>query len=77
LILADDSFIVREGLREILSAQPGVDVVAVCGDLDRLLEAVRSRNRTSSSPTSARPRRTPMRGFRRRPGYETPTLTWA
>jgi DNA-binding NarL/FixJ family response regulator len=40
LILADDSFIVREGLREILSAQPGVDVVAVCGDLDRLLEAV-------------------------------------
>jgi DNA-binding NarL/FixJ family response regulator len=40
LILADDSFIVREGLREILSAQPGVDVVARCGDLDRLLEAV-------------------------------------
>jgi DNA-binding NarL/FixJ family response regulator len=40
LILADDSFIVREGLREILSAQPGVDVVAVCGDLDRLLEDV-------------------------------------
>jgi DNA-binding NarL/FixJ family response regulator len=40
LILADDSFIVREGLREILSAQPGVDVVALCGDLDRLLEAV-------------------------------------
>jgi DNA-binding NarL/FixJ family response regulator len=40
VILADDSFIVREGLREILSAQPGVDVVAACGDLDRLLEAV-------------------------------------
>jgi DNA-binding NarL/FixJ family response regulator len=40
VILADDSFIVREGLREILSAQPGVDVVATCGDLDRLLEAV-------------------------------------
>ena len=40
LILADDSFIVREGLREILSAQPGVDVVAACGDLDGLLEAV-------------------------------------
>ena len=41
VILAEDSFIVREGLREILAAQPGVDVVAACGDLDGLLEAVR------------------------------------
>jgi DNA-binding NarL/FixJ family response regulator len=40
VILAEDSFIVREGLREILAAQPGVDVVAACGDLDGLLEAV-------------------------------------
>jgi DNA-binding NarL/FixJ family response regulator len=39
VILAEDSFIVREGLREILAAQPGVDVVAACGDLDGLLEA--------------------------------------
>jgi DNA-binding NarL/FixJ family response regulator len=40
VILAEDSFIVREGLREILAAQPGLDVAAACGDLDGLLEAV-------------------------------------
>jgi DNA-binding NarL/FixJ family response regulator len=40
LILAEDSFIVREGLREILAAQASVEVVATCGDLDGLLEAV-------------------------------------
>jgi DNA-binding NarL/FixJ family response regulator len=40
LILAEDSFIVREGLREILSSQPGMDVAAACADLDGLLEAV-------------------------------------
>jgi DNA-binding NarL/FixJ family response regulator len=44
VILAEDSFIVREGLREILAAQPGVDVVAACGDLDGLLEAVRDQD---------------------------------
>jgi DNA-binding NarL/FixJ family response regulator len=41
LILAEDSFIVREGLRELLAARPDVDVVAARGDLDGLLEAVR------------------------------------
>jgi DNA-binding NarL/FixJ family response regulator len=41
VILAEDSFIVREGLREILAAQPRVDVAATSGDLDGLLEAVR------------------------------------
>ena len=40
LILAEDSFIVREGLREILAAHPGLDVVAACDDLDGLLDAV-------------------------------------
>jgi DNA-binding NarL/FixJ family response regulator len=40
VILGEDSFIVREGLREILASQPGVEVVAACGDLDGLLEAV-------------------------------------
>jgi DNA-binding NarL/FixJ family response regulator len=40
VILAEDSFIVREGLRELLEARPDVDVVAVCGDLDGLLGAV-------------------------------------
>jgi DNA-binding NarL/FixJ family response regulator len=41
VVLGEDSFIVREGLREILATQPEVDVVAACGDLDELLEAVR------------------------------------
>jgi DNA-binding NarL/FixJ family response regulator len=40
VILAEDSFIVREGLREILAAQPNVDVAATSGDLDGLLDAV-------------------------------------
>jgi DNA-binding NarL/FixJ family response regulator len=40
VILAEDSFIVREGLQEILAGEPGVDVVAACADLDGLLEAV-------------------------------------
>jgi DNA-binding NarL/FixJ family response regulator len=40
VILGEDSFIVREGLREILASHPGVEVVAACGDLDGLLEAV-------------------------------------
>jgi DNA-binding NarL/FixJ family response regulator len=44
VILAEDSFIVREGLREILALQPGVDVVAACGDLDGLLGAVRDQD---------------------------------
>jgi DNA-binding NarL/FixJ family response regulator len=40
VILGEDSFIVREGLRELLAAEPGVDVVAVAGDLDGLLGVV-------------------------------------
>lgn len=40
VVLAEDSFIVREGLREILSAHERVDVVASVGDLDELLAAV-------------------------------------
>lgn len=40
LILGEDSFIVREGLRELLASHPEVEVLAACGDLDELLEAV-------------------------------------
>src|SRR4051812_7725960 len=39
--MADDSLIVREGIRQLLEAQPDVEVVAACADLDSLLEAVR------------------------------------
>jgi DNA-binding NarL/FixJ family response regulator len=36
--MADDSLIVREGIRQLLAAQPDVEVVAMCSDLDSLLE---------------------------------------
>ena len=40
LVLAEDHYFVREGVRRLLEAQPGIEVAAVCGDLDSLLEAV-------------------------------------
>jgi DNA-binding NarL/FixJ family response regulator len=38
--LAEDNLLVREGIRRLLEAQDGVEVVAVCGSLDTLLQAV-------------------------------------
>jgi DNA-binding NarL/FixJ family response regulator len=40
VIVADDSFIVREGLRELLAAGAGIEVVGTCGDLGALLASV-------------------------------------
>jgi DNA-binding NarL/FixJ family response regulator len=40
VILADDSFILREGLRELLATRTAVEVVEVCADLEALLGAV-------------------------------------
>ena len=40
LVLADDHYLVREGVRRLLAAQPGLEVVAVCADLDSMLAAV-------------------------------------
>jgi DNA-binding NarL/FixJ family response regulator len=40
--VADDSLIVREGVSQILGRQPDLEVVASCGDLPSLLEAVDS-----------------------------------
>jgi DNA-binding NarL/FixJ family response regulator len=40
IAVADDSLIVREGVAQILAAQPEMQVVASCGDLPSLLEAV-------------------------------------
>jgi DNA-binding NarL/FixJ family response regulator len=42
VVLAEDNFIVREGLREILAAHDRIDVVAAVADLDGLLAAVES-----------------------------------
>ena len=38
--LAEDSLIVREGIQQLLATEPDIEVVASCGDLDSLLEAV-------------------------------------
>jgi DNA-binding NarL/FixJ family response regulator len=40
LVLAEDHYLLREGIRHLLESQPDVDVAAVCGDLGSLLEAV-------------------------------------
>ena len=40
VVLAEDQYLVREGLRSVLETQKGLDVVAVCGDLDSLLVTV-------------------------------------
>jgi DNA-binding NarL/FixJ family response regulator len=40
VVLAEDQYIVREGIRRLLETQPGVEIAAVCGDLDSLLAAV-------------------------------------
>jgi DNA-binding NarL/FixJ family response regulator len=38
--LAEDSFIVREGIQQLLASAPDVEIVASCADLGTLIEAV-------------------------------------
>jgi DNA-binding NarL/FixJ family response regulator len=40
LVIADDSLIAREGVRQVLAGEPDIDVVASCDSLDELREAV-------------------------------------
>ena len=40
LVLAEDHYLVREGVRRLLELRPEFEVVAVCGDLGSLLAAV-------------------------------------
>jgi len=40
LVLAEDHYLVREGMLRLLEARPDLDVVAVCDDLSSLLAAV-------------------------------------
>jgi len=42
LVLAEDEYLVREGVRQLLETQPELEVAAVCGDLSSLLAAVAS-----------------------------------
>jgi DNA-binding NarL/FixJ family response regulator len=40
LVVAEDNYLVREGVRRVLETQPDLEVAAVCGDLPSLLTAV-------------------------------------
>jgi DNA-binding NarL/FixJ family response regulator len=40
LVIAEDQYLVREGLRRLLDARDDLEVAALCGDLDSLLAAV-------------------------------------
>ena len=40
LVLAEDQFLVREGVRRLLETRPDIQVAAACEDLDSLLAAV-------------------------------------
>ena len=40
VVVADDSFIVREGVQQVLARALEVEVVASCGDADSVLEAI-------------------------------------
>ena len=40
LVMAEDDYLVREGVRRLLETQSDLEVAAVCDDLDSLLAAV-------------------------------------
>jgi DNA-binding NarL/FixJ family response regulator len=40
LVVAEDHYLVREGIRRVLETRPELEVAAVCGDLESLLAAV-------------------------------------
>ena len=40
IVLAEDQYLVREGLRRLLDTRAELEIAAVCGDLDSLLDAV-------------------------------------
>ena len=42
VVLAEDSYLAREGIEQVLQAAPGIEVVATCDDLDSLLAAIQA-----------------------------------
>jgi DNA-binding NarL/FixJ family response regulator len=40
VVLAEDHYLVREGIRQLIEAEPEIDLVAVCEDLDSLIKAI-------------------------------------
>ena len=43
VVLGEDSYLVREGLRQVLAGAPQLEVAAECGDADALLRAIEER----------------------------------
>jgi len=43
VVLGEDSYLVREGLRQILAGAPELELVAECGDADELLREIEER----------------------------------
>jgi len=42
VVLAEDNYLVREGIHRLLESEPDVEVVATCGDRDALVAAISS-----------------------------------
>lgn len=40
LVLAEDNYLLREGVRRLIEAQPDLELVAVCEDYDTLVDAI-------------------------------------
>jgi len=40
VVLAEDNYLVREGVRRLIEAQPELELIAVCDELDSLLAAI-------------------------------------
>lgn len=44
IVLVDDHAIVREGFKRLIEAEPGLEVIAECGDADEALETILASN---------------------------------
>jgi DNA-binding NarL/FixJ family response regulator len=40
VVMAEDNFLIREGVKELLGSEDDIEVVASCGDFDSLMDAV-------------------------------------
>ena len=75
LVLAEDQYLVREGMRRLLETQADLEIAAVCADLGSLLAAVDQEGPDVSSPTSACRQETPTRASRPLTGCAIRTRT--
>ena len=75
LVLAEDHYLVREGVRRLLETYPDFEVAAVCGDLDSLLAAVDAEQPDVVVTDIRMPRAAKTRGSRPPRGCARPTRT--